>query len=319
MGEIGTPSRILAGKFGAPFTYATFHHERTLAPGQLSYQQMTDIYHYDEINAETEVYGVIADPVGHSLSPLIHNAAFRQLKHEQGLRAVPRAARGPRRSSWTTARELGIKGLSVTIPHKEAVLRSCTQADGAVRGIGAANTIVFEDGANCVGYNTDYRAAMDSLDARCGVDGRDKIARRQDRPGAGRRRRGQGAWPTACKRAAPTWSIAGRTLAAGRGAGRAAGVPVRSTGTTAAHGQAPTCWSTARRSACTPTSTKRPTSSTTCGPSMVVFDTVYNPEKTLLIKEARQQGCTVVTGVEMFVRQAALQFKLFTGQEAPPP
>ena len=69
MGDIGTPSRILAGRFGAPFTYATFHHERTLAPGQLSFQQMTEIYHYDQINADTDVYGVIADPIGHSLSP----------------------------------------------------------------------------------------------------------------------------------------------------------------------------------------------------------------------------------------------------------
>jgi 3-dehydroquinate dehydratase/shikimate dehydrogenase len=51
--------------------------------------------------------------------------------------------------------------------------------------------------------------------------------------------------------------------------------------------------------------------------SAIVFDTVYNPEQTLLIKEARQQGCTVITGVEMFVRQAALQFRLFTGQSAP--
>ena len=77
MGDIGVPSRILAGKFGAPFTYATFHHERALAPGQLSFQQMTEIYHYDRIDADTEVYGVIADPVGHSLSPQIHNAGFR--------------------------------------------------------------------------------------------------------------------------------------------------------------------------------------------------------------------------------------------------
>ena len=105
MGDIGTPSRILAGQFGAPFTYATFHHERTLAPGQLSFQQMTEIYHYDQINAETTVYGVIGDPIGHSLSPLIHNAAFRRLginavyvpfrvPREQ-LVAVPRRRAGP--------------------------------------------------------------------------------------------------------------------------------------------------------------------------------------------------------------------------------
>ena len=61
MGEIGTPTRILAGKFGAPFTYATLHHERKLAPGQISYKMMRDIYRYESINADTEVYAVIAD------------------------------------------------------------------------------------------------------------------------------------------------------------------------------------------------------------------------------------------------------------------
>jgi len=80
MGDIGTPTRILAGRFGAPFTFATFHHERALAPGQLSFDQMREIYHYDAIDRGTEVYGVVADPVGHSLSPLIHNAAYRHLK-----------------------------------------------------------------------------------------------------------------------------------------------------------------------------------------------------------------------------------------------
>ena len=78
MGEMGAPTRILGGKFGAPFTYATFHAERVLAPGQLSFQQMKDVYHYDQINVDTKVFGVIADPVAQSLSPLIHNTAFVQ-------------------------------------------------------------------------------------------------------------------------------------------------------------------------------------------------------------------------------------------------
>src|SRR5487761_1293318 len=119
MGDIGTPSRLLAGRCGAPFSYATFHHERTLAPGQLSFQQMNEIYNYDRITAETEVYGVIGDPIAQSLSPLIHNAAFRHLK----LNKVYIPLRIPREDVYSfldDARELGIKGLSVTIPHKEA-------------------------------------------------------------------------------------------------------------------------------------------------------------------------------------------------------
>ncbi len=107
MGDIGTPTRILAGKFGAPFTYATFHHEWVLAPGQLSFQQMTETYHYDQINAETEVYGVIGDPIGHSLSPLVHNVAFRHggLNKVYLPFRVPREAwpgSSTRRPRWTS-------------------------------------------------------------------------------------------------------------------------------------------------------------------------------------------------------------------------
>ncbi len=162
MGDIGTPSRILAGRFGAPFTFATFHHERTLAPGQLSYQQMTDIYHYDQITPETAVYGVIGDPIGHSLSPLVHNASFQRL----GVDAVYVPFRVPREhlSQFVDdAPALGIKGLSVTIPHKEAVLKKLTKKDGMVAGIGAVNTVLFEADGSMTGYNTDYQAGLDSL------------------------------------------------------------------------------------------------------------------------------------------------------------
>src|SRR4029077_10723457 len=128
MGDIGTPSRILAGRFGAPFTFATFHHERTLAPGQLSYQQMTDIYHYDRIDRQTVVFGVIGDPIGHSLSPMVHNAAFRRA----GINAVYVPFRVPREhltQFLEDAPALGIRGLSITIPHKEAVLKKLTSMD----------------------------------------------------------------------------------------------------------------------------------------------------------------------------------------------
>src|SRR5262249_13787755 len=77
MGELGMPTRILCGRFGSPFTYASFHQERLMAPGQLSFEQMANVFHYDSIGAGTTVLGVIADPIGHSLSPLIHNIALK--------------------------------------------------------------------------------------------------------------------------------------------------------------------------------------------------------------------------------------------------
>ena len=103
MGDIGTPSRILGPKFGAPFTYATFHHERALAPGQLSFEQMVEVYRYDQIDPDTAVYGVIADPIGHSLSPQIHNAAFEAGGSTRSTcRSACRSTRSA--SSWKTCR-----------------------------------------------------------------------------------------------------------------------------------------------------------------------------------------------------------------------
>jgi 3-dehydroquinate dehydratase/shikimate dehydrogenase len=309
MGEIGTPSRILAGKFGAPFTYATFHHERTLAPGQLSFRQMTEIFQYDKIDENTEVYGVVADPIGHSLSPIIHNAAFRRQK----LNKVYVPFRVPREDIdefLFDCRELGVNGLSVTIPHKEAVLRHLAKADNSVRGIGAANTIIFEDDSN-VGYNTDYKAAMDSLDASLkGEQG--------ETPFAGKIALVLGAGGVAraiayglVQREAQV-HIASRTHM--RTTELAESLGIRALHWEERYSLKPDIIVNGTPVGMHPNVDESPFDGKHLKPSMIVFDTVYNPEQTLLLKEARKAGCTVITGVEMFIRQAALQFRLFTGQ-----
>jgi len=313
MGDIGTPSRILAGKFGAPFTYATFHHERALAPGQLSFAHMREIYRYDEINADTEVYGVIADPIGHSLSPMLHNACFRKL----GLNKVYVPFRVPKEDLDQfigDASALGIKGLSVTIPHKEAVLKTLTQADGAVRGIGAANTVIF-DGQQRLGYNTDYRAAMESLEEALDIE-----------PNTEKPLKGK------------TALVLG---AGGVGKAIAYGLIRRGADVVLSDGNPKFAMALSKRLECRrvewalrhtiktdllinctpigmhPNVDETPYDKHHMRPSMLVFDAVYNPENTLLVKEARGRNCLVVTGVQMFVRQASLQFKLFTGKEGP--
>ncbi len=169
MGDMGTPSRILAGRFGAPFTFATFHHERTLAPGQLSYRQMIDIFHYEQIDAKTVIYAVVGDPIGQSLSPVVHNAALRHSK----INAVYLPFRVPREHLLQfidDAPKLGIHGLSVTIPHKEAVMAKLTQVDPIGRGIGAVNTVLFK-GDQLIGYNTDEAAAMETLELAVNAEG----------------------------------------------------------------------------------------------------------------------------------------------------
>ena len=80
MGEMGVTSRLLCGKFGAPFTYATFSSDRKLAPGMLTFEEMRDYFQYDSITKDTKILGVIADPVAHSLSPVVHNSCIRKNK-----------------------------------------------------------------------------------------------------------------------------------------------------------------------------------------------------------------------------------------------
>ncbi len=191
MGDMGTPSRILAGRYGAPFTFATFHHERTLAPGQFSFTQMKEIYHYDDITSDTAVFGVIGDPVAQSLSPVIHNAAFRLA----GINAVYVPFRVPREhlaQFLDDAPSLGIAGLSVTIPHKEAVIPKLAKLGPAAQGIGAVNTVIYK-GGELHGYNTDEPAAIGSLEQAMGdgVGGKSPLDGRHA-AGARRRRRGNG-------------------------------------------------------------------------------------------------------------------------------
>ncbi len=311
MGDIGTPSRILASKFGAPFTYATFHHERALAPGQLSFKQMAEVYRYEDIDVDTEVYGVIADPVGHSLSPQVHNAAF----HAKGVKAVYCPFRVPADSLdqfIQDAPRLGIRGLSVTLPHKEAIAKHLSKIDPPVKSIAAVNTVVF-DGSETVGYNTDFNAAMDCLEQTLGAIGA------QPSPVKNKRVLVLGAGGVArpivygLRNRGALVTVASRTKK-------------RSDRLAATYDCKAVDWETRQRVHCDilinctpigmhPNVDESPMPKTHLKPSMLVFDTVYNPESTLLIKDSRSQNCQTITGVEMFVRQALLQFFLFTRQE----
>jgi 3-dehydroquinate dehydratase/shikimate dehydrogenase len=311
MGDIGTPSRILAAKFGAPFTYATFHIERTMAPGQLAFAAMRDVYRYEQIGPQTEVYGVIADPVGHSLSPLVHNAGFAQL----AMNKVYLPFRVPREhleQFLNEAEELGIKGLSVTIPHKEAVLPLLTHKDEAVEGIGAANTIIFRDGRR-IGYNTDARAAVDSVEHTMAIPEENGLARKQALVlGAGGVARAVG---YGLKLRGADVVITGRTQE--RAEMLAHELKSRCVGWLMRHNIKADLLINCTPVGMHPNVNESPYEGIHLKPECVVFVSVYNPEQTLLIKQARQAGCTAITGVDMFVGQAAVQFKLFTGQDAP--
>lgn len=313
MGDIGTPSRILGAKYGAPFTYATFHHERALAPGQLSYDQMVKIYRHDKISSDTDVYGVIADPIAHSLSPHVHNAAFE----DAGVNAVYVPFRVPADDleefvqSVTT---LGIKGLSVSVPHKEAIAKCLTKINPAAKGITAVNTVLFRDG-DVIGANTDCQGAMDPIEGALGEVGGDPS------PLKGKRAMVLGAGGVAkavlygLKKRGATAIVASRTRS--RADRLALDFGAKAVEWESRHLAEVDVLINGTPIGMHPNVDESPVKPSMLRPSMLVFDTVYNPESTLLIKEARDHGCRVVTGVEMFERQAELQYLLFTGQ-APP-
>ena len=313
MGEIGTPSRILAPKFGAPFTFATFSSERQMAPGQLSFREMEDIYGYSRITPDTEVYGVIGDPIQHSYSPQIHNAAFQAL----GLNKVYipfRVPRGEVPRFLEDAPALGIRGISVTIPHKQTVLAKATQIDPLVEGAGAANTLIFS-GNQIHAYNTDAQAALESLE----LEMRQKD--QNTNPFAGKPILVLGAGGAARAIAFGLKQRGAEVYLSGRTAEKAKElaekldcrlVPWEERGGVRC----------AVLVNCTPVGMhpnvdECPVEKHMLRPAMVVFDTVYNPENTLLLKHARTQHAKPISGIEMFVRQAALQFQLFTGHPAP--
>lgn len=314
MGPLGFFTRILGPKFGAPFTYAGFNRDRVFAPGQPNYFDLKQDYFFDQIDAESKIFAVVGDPIEHSLSPAVHNAAFRKL----GLNNVYIPLRIPDKAlkeSLSTLAWMDIQGLSVTIPHKEAVVPLLAKSDGAVEMTGSCNTVVFREGKP-LGYNTDYRAAIGSLEAALGGPGIGDVSPLMDKQalvlGAGGAARSiafglvrRGAGVSICNRNDDkaiklAEEVGCRSAPWGMRAGTICDILVN----------------------CTPVGmhpnvNDSPVPAAAFKPGMIAFDTVYHPEHTMFLKMARERDCATISGVDMFVRQAGLQFYHFTGKEPP--
>lgn len=315
MGTLGVFTRVLGAKFGSPHTYAGFNPDRTFAPGMIRMQELRRDYHYEQIDAGTEIFAVIGDPIGHSLSPAVHNNAFRHLGLNKVL--VPlHIPDGTLKESLQALDWLQIRGMSVTIPHKEAILPLLSRRDRTVEQIGACNTVLRDDDGSLVGHNTDLTAAISSLEdalRAAGADLRQPLLDKQ-------------------VLVLGTGGVA-RTLVAGLSkSGAGAIVCGRSEDKAAKLAEEFDCrsvpWGARASTLCdviingTPVGMHPDVDSSPVPPStfregMLAFDTIYRPENTLFLKLAREHNCATVSGVDMFVRQAALQFQYYSGQEAP--
>jgi 3-dehydroquinate dehydratase/shikimate dehydrogenase len=313
MGDLGTPSRLLSGRFGSPWTYASPDDGSPLAPGQLGFQQMRNLYRYDQIGLATELFGVVGDPIGHSQSPLVHNAAFESL----GLDAayIPLCVPAAEFETFLhDAAGLGLQGLSVTIPHKEQAARALQGSDPLVEAIGAANTLLFgPDGLH--GCNTDEPAAMESLasvlDSSAGQAG--------NFAGLSALVLGAGGAAKAIvyglKQRGARVIVSNRTIDRARQWAEPWGC--ETVAWESRHDVQADVLVNCTALGMSPHVDATPYDQPALQPGMIVFDTVYNPRSTRLIQEARARGCKTIIGIEMFVRQAALQFELFTGRPAP--
>ena len=311
MGAAGAWTRVAGPSLGSFLTYGSLDAGAATAPGQLSAREMCELYRLRELDERTAVMGLIGRPVAHSLSPRMHNAALGArgvnavyLPFEVAdLEAFILRLVGPR------TREVAwrVLGFSVTAPHKSAVIPLLDWVEQRAREIGAVNTISVE-GGELRGYNTDSAAALAPLEGLAEVEGT-----RVAVVGAGGAARAvlwalreRGARPVVFARDEGRARALAEEFGAGSAALSGAGfggfdVVVNATplGTRGAlAGETPAAAEQLRG-------------------ARVAYDLVYNPAETRFLREARRAGCATAGGLPMLVAQAAAQFKIWTGEEAP--
>ena len=301
MGEVGAAARILALRGGSALAYAPV--EEATAPGQVSLNAMKTLYRADGIDRRTSVYGVIGNPVHHSLSPVMQNAAFQA----RGINAVfvPFLVRDLR-DFMRAIPELGVTGLSVTIPHKRAILKYLDDCDPLAAAIGAVNTVVVRGGGKLFGYNTDYVGVLRALESRVALAGSSVLIL-----GAGGAAR---AVAFALARAGATVRVCARRPAKAKELARAVGG--EAIARRQLRGEFFDAIVNATPVGMYPNTNQSPLEARELN-CRLVFDSIYRPRRTKLLQLADRRGIETVSGVEMFVAQGMAQWEIWTGERAP--
>jgi 3-dehydroquinate dehydratase/shikimate dehydrogenase len=303
MGEQGVISRVLGVRAGGAFTFGSAGQGEQTASGQPTVRELQEVYRIDQLDATTRVYGVAANPVRHSLSPLLMNAAMRR-ENVNGV-YLPLLVKSLQ-DLLACVREIPIHGLSVTMPYKEQITASLDKSDQLTAATGSCNTVVRSQDGQLVGYNTDIAGILTPLEAQMPLSGAKVLV-----IGAGGAAR---AAVYGLKQKGADVYIVDRTPANTQKLVRQFGAK------TAKRSDIPKMKFALAVNA-TPlgmgTSQESPINERELRSVERVFDLVYNPAETRLIQLARAQGIPVISGVEMFVYQAARQFEIWTGKPAP--
>jgi 3-dehydroquinate dehydratase/shikimate dehydrogenase len=301
MGDIAMPVRLLAPREGGALNYAPV--ENATAPGQVSLDEAITIYRADRVDRRTRVYGVIGDPIGHSLSPVMQNAGFQA----RGVNAIYLPFLVQDLQDFIGAiQPLGIRGFSVTIPHKECILRYLDDCDPLAEKIVAVNTVVVRGNGKLYGYNTDSVGVLGTLEDRIPLkDSRVLIL------GAGGAAR---AVAFALAQAGAAVWVWARRIEKAKPLARAVGGEaierkhLRTESFDAIVNATPV--------GMYPNVDQSPLDANELN-CRLVFDTIYRPRETKLLQLAARRGIQTVSGIDMFVAQGTAQWEIWTGKRAP--
>jgi 3-dehydroquinate dehydratase/shikimate dehydrogenase len=302
MGEQGMISRVLGVRAGSVFIFGSATRGEETAPGQVPASELRDVYRIDMVEQATQVYGVAGDPVSHSLSPVMMNAAFRR----ESVNAVYLALHARSlKDLLACVQEIPIRGLSITMPYKQDILDVLENSDPLTKQVGSCNTVVRGAGGQLYGFNTDVAGIVVPLEQRMKLAGARVLI-----VGAGGAARaaafglkGKGAEVFITNRTAEKAQTLARQskskyLKRADVAKQQFDVMINATPVGMGGGKQ------------SPLDEKELN-------TKYVFDLVYNPIETPLIRMARAKEIQVISGLEMFVQQGARQFEIWTGKPAP--
>jgi 3-dehydroquinate dehydratase / shikimate dehydrogenase len=303
MGEQGIISRVLGVRAGSVFTFASATAGEETAPGQVTAQELRNVYRIEQLDVATRVYGVVGDPIAHSLSPAIMNAAFRR----ENVNAVYLSLHAKTlKDLLTCVKEIPIHGISVTMPYKEAILAHLDNSDSHTSKVGACNTVVRAQDGKLYGFNTDTAGIVRPLERRLNtIEGARILVL-----GAGGAAR---AAVFGLKERGAEVYILNRSLGPAKKLAHQARARImkrpdlKKLAFDVIINATPVGMGNSRE---TPLQDKEIN-------ARYVFDMVYDPAETRLLKLAKERGAQVIPGIEMFVHQAARQFEIWTGKPAP--
>jgi 3-dehydroquinate dehydratase/shikimate dehydrogenase len=303
MGETGFPTRVLSTAMGGLYTYAAPWSAEGTAAGQVSAKMLRNLYRVEKFSKSAKIYGVIADPVRHSISPAVHNRAFQSRRIDSVY--LPFLVHPPQlKDFFLLADKMPISGFSVTIPHKQKILRYLDIVDPLARRIGAVNTVYRKTG-KWRGLNTDVQGVLGPLGKKIRLPKSSVLV-----VGNGGAARG----------AAFALADAGSKVAiVGRNPDRVRALAKACNAEPLMKEQLDSRYFDAVVHA-TPLGMFPHTDECFFAdriPGEIVFDMVYNPLETVLLKRAGAEKKVIINGLQMFLEQAALQFETWTGDSAP--